>query len=346
MQGSWMDRRARELAKVCAYRSGALGMWRSLHKQPALTVVMFHRVLPTADGRASVADPHFTVSTKLFDECLDFFANHYSVVSLEDVQNARDGIRRLPEDAILITFDDGWADTSEYAVPLLQKRGLPAVVFLASSAIGRREGFWQETLVAAVRRAASAAPLKTLWEQLGEEPPTGGNELLEVTRRRLASIPIHERSALLHGLTDVWENAPAAMSSAAQIIDMQRAGIAIGCHGVTHEPLAAAAQASDEAIRWRHDVAALPGWRQDRAMETLSFPHGRYSQEVLEAVRDAGYSLLFTSDPSLNGLDDRGACGSVVGRIPVVASEIATANGDLAAHRLACWLFLRPVHRL
>jgi peptidoglycan/xylan/chitin deacetylase (PgdA/CDA1 family) len=344
MPDRWSNGRARELTKACAYRSGALAVWRSLRKQPTLTVVMFHRVLPAADVRSTAANPHFTVSTELFGECLDFLAAQYSIVSLEDVQSARDGTRRLPADALLITFDDGWSDTAEYALPLLQKRGMPAVVFVASSAIGHRDGFWQETLVAAVRTAASTAPLETVWERLGEEPPTSGDQLLEITRRRLDMIRLDERLALLRGLTDVWESGPPAMLSAAQIIQMQRNGFAIGCHGVSHEPFASATQASDEVIGWRQHVAGLPGWRNDRAMETLSFPHGCYSGEVLEAVRDAGYSLLFTSDPSLNRLDRRGSCGDVLGRIPIVASEVARPDGHLAAHRLACWLFLRTAH--
>src|SRR5437773_6222275 len=141
----------RRLLRTAAYRSGALGLARTRLRR-ALTVVMLHRIMDPADPDFAQADPEFTLSTSLFDQLLGFFVNHYAVVSLDDVMRAREGVRPLPDHALLITFDDGWADNLRYAAPLLKERGLPAVIFVAAEPIlSASKAWWQEQVFAAAR---------------------------------------------------------------------------------------------------------------------------------------------------------------------------------------------------
>ena len=95
-------------------------------------VAMFHRVLPRGGPRWEQAEPAYTISDRVFVECLEFFRRYYTVVSLDDVLAARQGLRPLPPRALLITFDDGWLDNLEVALPPLQRAGLPAGVFAAT----------------------------------------------------------------------------------------------------------------------------------------------------------------------------------------------------------------------
>src|SRR5205814_890642 len=101
----------------------------------ALTVVMFHRVIDRADPDFRGADPTYTVSADLFAGLLGFFSEHYAVISLTDVTAAIEHGRSLPDHALLITFDDGWADNLRYAVPLLGAYKLPAAIFVAADPV-------------------------------------------------------------------------------------------------------------------------------------------------------------------------------------------------------------------
>ncbi|MEX0758089.1 MAG: polysaccharide deacetylase family protein, partial [Tistlia sp.] len=110
---------------------GGYGLYHRLRNRDRLTVAMFHRVLPQADPRFAESDPAYTVSLARFEDYLDFFARHYAVVDYADLA----GRRPLPPRPLLITFDDGWADTVEVALPALRRRGWNALVFVAGCAV-------------------------------------------------------------------------------------------------------------------------------------------------------------------------------------------------------------------
>ena len=67
----------------------------------------------------------------LFEQQLQFFAAHFSVVTMEAVIHALepDG-KPLPEHALLLTFDDGYIDNFTVALPLLKKYGMQGSFFI------------------------------------------------------------------------------------------------------------------------------------------------------------------------------------------------------------------------
>jgi peptidoglycan/xylan/chitin deacetylase (PgdA/CDA1 family) len=60
------------------------------------------------------------------------FQNNYTVISLTQLLRHLRGEINLPERAIVITFDDGFASVYTHAFPILQEYGFPATVFLVS----------------------------------------------------------------------------------------------------------------------------------------------------------------------------------------------------------------------
>src|SRR5690606_15174773 len=112
---SGMSAMAADLVKRALYRSGLLGLYHRLRNRRALTVIMFHRVLTQQDPRWASCDPDYTLEAGLLERCLEFFRRHYNVVSSDDVLAARRDGTPLPDRALLITFDDGWADNHAHA---------------------------------------------------------------------------------------------------------------------------------------------------------------------------------------------------------------------------------------
>lgn len=121
--------------KTAAYRTGILGFYHVLRNRDTLTVAMFHRVLPATDPRYAGADPEWTITPDIFRQCLMFFRRHYTVVSPDIVFSALSGATTLPSRSLLITFDDGWADNPEYALPILNEFSMSSLIFIAAGAV-------------------------------------------------------------------------------------------------------------------------------------------------------------------------------------------------------------------
>jgi peptidoglycan/xylan/chitin deacetylase (PgdA/CDA1 family) len=89
-------------------------------------------------GSSSDAEGGFVVSPRRFGEHLATLrAAGMQAVTATDVARASAGGTPLPDNAILITFDDGRADALMFADPLLDEAAMKATMFLISSATDR-----------------------------------------------------------------------------------------------------------------------------------------------------------------------------------------------------------------
>ncbi len=118
---------AKQLVKNALYRT--IGETSTtFHLEPdgdqALRVLMYHKVNDTPDNPT-------TIPVGSFDEQLAQLRDlGYQVVDLDAVLDHYTLGTPLPPKAILITFDDGYRDTLENALPILQKYGFHAVIFV------------------------------------------------------------------------------------------------------------------------------------------------------------------------------------------------------------------------
>ena len=99
--------------------------WQNVRSRCAPVVVLFyHRV-------ADHVPNEWTTPTRTFHKQLDWLTARFDIVSLEDAQSRlRFGFNQRP--AVSITFDDGYADNMDFALPLLLERGIPFTYFVAS----------------------------------------------------------------------------------------------------------------------------------------------------------------------------------------------------------------------
>jgi peptidoglycan/xylan/chitin deacetylase (PgdA/CDA1 family) len=331
----------KDLLRSLAYHSGLLGLlhrWRNRH---ALTVLMFHRVLPDGDARLALAERDFTFSLSGFQRVLDFVARHYQVVRLEDVQRWAAGQGDLPPCPVLLTFDDGWRDTLVHAAPELQRRHWSAVLFLASEVPNlQAPRWWQDALVQAM---AEPGARSLLWAAAGfnNEPDPPANAAWCLTAH-LAALPEPQRLAWLDqhapGLTAAVTERQ--MLNSAELVQLEPAGLEFAGHGHTHAPLTLAAdpaaelQASHRLVKQHHAGAAA-----------MSFPHGAWNPALVAQARQAGFELIFSSEPTLT----RRTCGAgralilnaPLGRIHLPESEWTCRQGAIDPPKLASFLFGR-----
>ena len=112
-----------------------------------LSILMYHRVL-------AQPDPLFPGegNTETFNQEMSWLAACFRIMPLhEAVQKLHQD--KLPPRAACITFDDGYADNAEIALPILQKHGIFATFFISTGFLdGGR--MWNDTIIELVRQAA------------------------------------------------------------------------------------------------------------------------------------------------------------------------------------------------
>lgn len=93
-------------------------------------VLMYHKI--------SESETDFlTVTTAQLTQQLGWIKKHFTVVSLKDViQYIKTGTI-LPDNALLITFDDGYRNNYTLAYPIFKQFELPFSIFLVNSFIGK-----------------------------------------------------------------------------------------------------------------------------------------------------------------------------------------------------------------
>ncbi len=347
----------KDFARKCLYFSGALGLYHRLRNADSLTVVMFHRTLRRDDPRWASCDPDYTLGEDLFVASLAFFRRHYRVVSLQDVLRARRDGTGLPPRALLITFDDGWLDNVDYALPALRSAGLPAVMFVAADAVGARQPFYQEQIVAAWRlgtlseEALAASVVEHSDEAHGDK--RSGRTGIAGLRRLIAQLeimPSASRRAVLEHHADVLNDGVQHMIDIDDLARLRAGGIELGLHGKSHVAMTRAEDLANELGGARETMATMlsplspnEGLASD-ACATMSFPHGAFDDGIAVQAREAGYELLFTSVPVLNPVGDQPSW--LLGRTGYETDTVAGADGAFRPDLLAWYLFRRDTRRL
>src|SRR5579862_5072034 len=126
-----------------AVRSARRGMCRN----GRLLILAYHRVSdPSPQGLRYLSET-LAVSPARFDAQMAYLSRHHRVMPLDRAfRSLREGT--LPaEDAVAITFDDGYRDNLTNALPTLRRYNLPATIFVATDHIGTGVLTWYDRLV-------------------------------------------------------------------------------------------------------------------------------------------------------------------------------------------------------
>lgn len=70
-----------------------------------------------------------------------YLRRNYPIVRFEDDWN------ELDSDAVAITFDDGYLDNLEYALPILEELEIPATIFVSTGTMDQTKGIWDTELI-------------------------------------------------------------------------------------------------------------------------------------------------------------------------------------------------------
>ncbi len=262
-------------------------------RRGSLATLIFHRVLPQPDPLLP-DEPDAATFTVL----VNFLADNFNVLPLTDAV-ARLRTRSLPPRAISITFDDGYANNHDIALPILASRNLPATVFVATGFLNGGIMF-NDIVIESVRQSTESLDLREL--ELGEYRLSDKNSRISAISEILSSLKYLTPEVRLRRAMEIGERARATMPrdlmmTDAQVTNMQKAGIEIGAHTVSHPiltriPQDAARREIRDSKRILEDITGGP-------IRSFAYPNGRpildYNRKHVAAVREAGFDLAVST---------------------------------------------------
>ncbi len=293
-------------------------------------ILLYHRVAE------AISDPwSLAVKPAHFAQHLEVINKRARVLSVKELVAAI-ADNNLPRRAVVITFDDGYADNLLNAKPLLEKNDCAATVFVTTGFAGSDREFWWDELDRlflqpgalpsnlhltidtknyrwdlgeAARYGESAFYTNERWRAWQKDDPCSRQLLYRSLWELLHPLPEGERQRVRDDLIS-WAGAdksPRATHrslSSDELRELAEGGlIEIGCHTVTHPKLASLAVNSqrDEISQSKSTLEEL----LDRRIKSFAYPYGRpcdYTAETVAVVKEAGFDSACST---ANGLVSR-----------------------------------------
>lgn len=185
------------------------------------------------------------INVENFERQISYIKKHHNPVSLEQAVILLKERRKIPEDTIVITFDDGYKDNYTNALPILKKYKIPATIFLSVDAINKKKLLWFETIVTAFMRTTKKSvdltgfQLKKYILNSRFERVKAAREIVLNTKSR----NIKERDEIVRLILEQLEVNPEYIELNGQMLNwedinlMKESDVSFGNHGLTHSIL-------------------------------------------------------------------------------------------------------------
>jgi peptidoglycan/xylan/chitin deacetylase (PgdA/CDA1 family) len=261
-----------------------------------LSILIYHRVLPAKDPLL----PDLP-DIRQFGRHMAVLKRCFQVLPLSfAVRRLRDGT--LPPRAACISFDDGYADNAECALPVLQALALPASFFIATGFLDGGQ-MWNDDVIEYVRHAP-AGWLDLQAYGLGivrAEDARQKASAIDALLRHLKYLPLDQRQAAAARLAP--PRRAELMLNTCQLRELHRAGMEIGAHTEQHPILSKIgdAQALREISASKARLEQLTG----APVRLFAYPNGKpgqdYDQRHVRMVSSLGFDAAVSTRAGVAG---------------------------------------------
>jgi len=299
----------KDLAKKMILASGTLRLAGEMIGASA-AILMYHSVFPDpahqADSLGGIIH-----SSSAFRGQMELLARDYHPISLDDLTNNLQSGRPSPRRSVVVTFDDGYADNYEVAMPILNACGVPATFYVTVDCIECRKLPWPSRLRFAFRRTKSAAwtdSKGSLWN------------LSDETAREQAFLLACDDCCQLTGKGQedfvnrielelqiaVPDNLGSLMMNYDHVRGLSRGGHIVGSHTMTHPNMAHVkeAEAQQELSESKQRLES----QIQGPIKHFSYPcpalSPHWNERTVEQSHDVGYVSAVTTDSGVTRSGD------------------------------------------
>jgi peptidoglycan/xylan/chitin deacetylase (PgdA/CDA1 family) len=293
-------------SRLAAKWLSRFGFYQALHRlqgKNRLTVLNYHRIADANAADFIGYTPNVSTDASGFAAQMKFVSKHFSVISLDTLVSHLVHGTALPDYPLLITFDDGYLDNYETALPILKQYQLPAVIFLMTSRMTETSQLpWWDACAEAIRH--------TEHEDL-QLPQIGHYSLRTPSERKLASdrlisalklVPEAEKTGLLKQIVETLEvdlslKKPLFVNWE-QVRELVAHQVACQAHTHNHPILTRITEVEirEELKRSSQLIAEETGQK----ISAFAYPNGTssdYDERVFRVLSELNFQVAFTLLP-------------------------------------------------
>ncbi|HEY7116916.1 MAG TPA: polysaccharide deacetylase family protein [Tepidisphaeraceae bacterium] len=269
-----------------------------------VTVLGYHRVMPLPGPEYPFNEGMVSVTPEEFARELKYFRANLDVISMSQLLDGLRDPSRLPPRPAVITFDDGYRDNFNYALPLLNEAGLPACFFVCTGLVGTRAIPWYEAWVCCLKQSR-ARRIESPFD--GDDAPYDlGPEHWPASfrrfRQRIRNVPWRQMPAQLERLRELTSVNPDDLLSDPlfmswdEVRGLASAGMDIGGHTRTHPILSRV----EDPVTLRDEIGGCHGdlaIALGRPPFAFAYPWGHTQAMSADAdaeIARAGFQLSFS----------------------------------------------------
>ncbi len=296
---------------------------------PPATILVYHRVEDDAD------DPYgLCVTPKHFASHLEAVAASARFAALDEIESWS-----APRPRVMVTFDDGYADNLHVALPIAERFEVPVTVFVTSSTIDNRRGFWWDRLAALMvgrsePEARFCVDTATIHLEVSFQGVDRWERAMWAVQSRLRGSNYEEIHQVLEALEEALGTsdveAPRVLTEE-ELVELSRHPlVSIGAHTTDHALLAGRSEASqcESVLRCKERLESLIGQR----VIHFAYPfggNGDFDEASVNAVAGAGFETACTA------IDGR--AGGFCGRYLLPRRFMLDWDADEFTRRLGSW---------
>ena len=296
---------------------GRFGIAGILGRSYLLRCVVFHNV--SATESAFTRGMGVSITPSKFEVVLQFLVKYYNPVCLQDVLDERIG-RPLPSRPVLVTFDDGYASVMEAAIPVCQRLGVPAVLFL-NAAFLDNERLSPDNLVCFVCNTLGMDTINAAARAIKGSNIPKIVSMREVFAQFFPSLSLLEKDSFLKaviGLAGINERDLATEArlylTSKQVRELSCLNFEIGNHTCNHVNCRSLSPQlyGEEIDRNKEELGAL----SSKPVSSFSVPYGSsadLSSDLVGHLQRSGHELIFLSEAVANPDRPRRICFDRVG---------------------------------
>lgn len=266
--------------------------------------MMYHRILPKHDPRYSQEEPGMIIEPDTFLMHLQILKQVFTIIPLSEWIDRKNQNLSLPDKACAITFDDGWLDNYEYALPVLEQEQVPATIFAVSHMIGTFDQFWPNRIMTLLQQPQEKIrTIPWLHKLMGDHAADA-----ELSAQAIYSLKGFSDNQLLKLIEQAEKNLSISPSNIPSLMNWgqirqlsDHALIEIGSHSCHHIRLREDLK-PDILLREILESKALLESQLEKPVDLFCYPNGDYCNAALKAVSEH-YRAAVTTERGINGAD-------------------------------------------